>query len=128
MARTAGMSPAPPPDADLAALRAEATHLWRVNRELLATVAELRAAVEKQEAHIDRLVRRKFGRRSEELTGPALFDNLPDPDPPLTGANTPGEGAEDIPRFHGAGFASLLIVSPRRVSHGRASSHPPNCR
>ena len=64
LARTAGMTPVPLPDTDLAALRAEAAHLRRVNQELLATVAELRAIIEKQQAHIDRLVRMTFGRRS----------------------------------------------------------------
>ena len=58
MARSRGMAPEASPDADLAALRAEAAHLRRVNQELLSTVAELRATVEKQQAHIDRLVRR----------------------------------------------------------------------
>ena len=57
VARTRGMAPEPAPDTELAALRAEAAHLRRVNQELLATVAELRATVEKQQAHIDRLVR-----------------------------------------------------------------------
>jgi hypothetical protein len=59
------MAPEPAPDTDLAALRAEAAHLRRVNLELLATVAELRATIEKQQAHIDRLVRMTFGRRSD---------------------------------------------------------------
>ena len=82
MARIGGMTPEPSPAADLAALRTEAAHLRRVNQELLATVAELRATVEKQQAHIDRLVRRTFGRSSERLTGPTLFDGLLDPDAP----------------------------------------------
>ena len=81
VARTGGMTPAPAPDADLAALRAEAAHLRRVNQELLATVAELRATVEKQQAHIDRLVRMTFGRSPSGPTGPTLFDGLPDPEP-----------------------------------------------
>src|SRR5215472_7677260 len=98
MARTGGMAPAPPPDTDLAALRAEAAHLRRVNQELLATVAELRATVEKQQAHIDRLVRRAFGRGSERLTGPTLFDGLPDPDPPPpTAQEPPGPDAPPEP-------------------------------
>jgi transposase len=83
------MAPTSAPDTELAALRAEAAHLRRVNQELLATVAELRATVEKQQAHIDRLVRRTFGRRSERLTGPTLFDGLPDPDPPSPMADAP---------------------------------------
>ncbi len=61
-----------------------------MNQELLANVAELRAAVEKQQAHIDRLVRMTFGRRSECVAGPTLFDGLPDPDP------TPP--TDDLPR------------------------------
>src|SRR3954447_25993801 len=77
------MTRAPPPDADLAALRAEAAHLRRVNQELLATVAELRATVERQQVHIDRLVRMTFGRRSERVAGPTLFDNVPDADPTI---------------------------------------------
>src|SRR4051794_31032248 len=65
------MTPAPEPDAELAALRAEVAHLQRVNAELLGTVAELRATVERQQAHIDRLVRIGFGRKSERVvTGP----------------------------------------------------------
>src|SRR5262245_9432472 len=69
------------PAAELDHLRAEAAHLRRVNQELLATVAELRSTVEKQQAHIDRLVRMTFGRRSERVTGPTLFDDIPDPGP-----------------------------------------------
>lgn len=82
------MTPAPEPDAELAALRAEVAHLRRVNAELLGTVAELRATVERQQAHIDRLVRMTFGRKSERVvTGPTLFDNIPDPNPsPTTNA------------------------------------------
>src|SRR5215471_18604842 len=69
------------PAAELDHLRAEAAHLRRVNQELLATVAELRSTVEKQQAHIDRLVRMTFGRRSERVNGPTLFDDIPDPGP-----------------------------------------------
>ena len=71
----------PTPAAELDLLRAEAAHLRRVNQELLATVAELRAAVDKQQAHIERLVRMTFGRRSERVSGPTLFDGLPGRNP-----------------------------------------------
>jgi transposase len=52
--------------------------------ELLATVVELRALVDKQQAHIHYLVRMTFGRRSERVEGPTLFDGLADaePEPP----------------------------------------------
>ncbi|SRR6266545_3101080 len=108
------MTPAPPPDADLAALRAEAAHLRRVNQELLATVAELRATIEKQQAHIDRLVRMAFGRRSERLTGPTLFDDVPDLDlPPSTDTPPapapPKQGTTDTPNEQ-----ELLSPQPRR--------------
>jgi transposase len=102
------MAPAPAPDTELTALRAEAAHLRRVNQELLATVAELRATIEKQQAHIDRLVRRAFGRRSERLTGPTLFDGLPDPDPPPPMADSPP--VPDTPPEP---------TTPRRRGHGR---------
>lgn len=103
------MVPAPPArDDDFAALRAEAAHLRRVNQELLATVAELRATVEKQQAHIDRLVRMTFGRRSERVTGPTLFDDGPDPDPPTPASDAPP--APDPPP---------VVTPPRRRGHGR---------
>jgi transposase len=45
--------------------------------ELLATVTQLRTTVEKQQAHIQTLVRMTFGRRSERVEGPTLFDLTP---------------------------------------------------
>ena len=101
------MAPEPAPDTELAALRAEAAHLRRVNQELLATVAELRATVEKQQAHIDRLVRMTFGRRSERVTESVPADEIPDPDPsPVILAPS----APDPP---------LAAATPRRRGHGR---------
>src|SRR5262249_1685050 len=79
------MAPDPAPDTELAALRVEVAHLRRVNQELLATLVELRATVEKQQAHIARRVRMTSGRRSERATEPVLPDEVPDPDPsPVT--------------------------------------------
>lgn len=102
------MTPAPDPDAELAALRAEVAHLRRVNEELLGTVSELRATVERQQAHIDRLVRISFGRKSERVTGPTLFDDVPDRDPPPPAADAPV--APDPPSEPAA---------PKRRGHGR---------
>jgi transposase len=88
-------------------LRAEAAHLRRMNEELLSTVAELRATVERQQAHIERLVRMAFGRRSERVAGPTLFDGLPDthPAPPTADApsvhDLPAESATARRRGHG---------------------------
>src|SRR5579871_4973566 len=42
--------------------------------ELLATVTQLRTTIDKQQAHIQHLVRLTFGRRSERVEGPTLFD------------------------------------------------------
>jgi transposase len=62
-------------------------------RELLTTVSHLRATLDKQQAHIDFLTRLTFGRRSERVEGPTLFDGMatsePDatpapPEPPVT--------------------------------------------
>jgi transposase len=83
------MTRAPIPGTGLDALQAEAAHLRRVNQELLATVAELRATIDKQQAHIDRLVRTKFGRKSERIDGPTLFDDLPDSHPDPAESGTP---------------------------------------
>src|SRR5215813_5229752 len=110
------MAPAPAPDTELAALRAEAAHLRRVNQELLATVAELRATVEKQQAHIDRLVRMTFGRRSERATDSPLSDESPDPAPSsavktLSMPNPPTEAG--TPRRRGHGRRPLPADLPR---------------
>jgi transposase len=101
------MASVPAPDTELTALRAEAAHLRRVNQELLATVAELRATVEKQQAHIDRLVRMTFGRRSERVTGPTLCEDVPNPDPPPAAETLPP--ANPLPE----------AATPRRRGHGR---------
>jgi transposase len=54
--------------------------------ELLDTVAQLRGTLEKQQAHIDYLVRMTFGRRSERYEGPTLFDDVDEAQtpPPIT--------------------------------------------
>jgi hypothetical protein len=102
------MAVSPAPDADLAALRAEAAHLRRVNQELHATVTELRATIEKQHAHIYRLVRMTFGRRSERVTGPTLFDGVPDAGPDLPAVESPA--APDPPPE---------VAPAKRRGHGR---------
>src|SRR5262245_59214786 len=101
------MALAPAPDTECAALRAEVAHLRRVNQELLATVAELRATIEKQQAHIDRLVRMTFGRRSERVTESDPADEVPGPDPsPVT---LPPSAPDPRP----------AATTPRRRGHGR---------
>jgi transposase len=128
------MAPVPAPDAELTALRAEAAHLRRVNQELLATVAELRATVEKQQAHIDRLVRMTFGRRSERVAGPNPSDEVPDPDPSpaaetVSTTNPPSEAA--TPRRRGHGRRPLPADLPREkveIDPTDAEKVCPHCR
>jgi len=85
-------------------------------RELLETVAQLRATIERQQTQIDYLLRRTFGRRSERVEGPTLFDGLldPEPEPPAApppepveevvvkkgGSSRRRKSREDLPRRH----------------------------
>ncbi|MGE3806411.1 MAG: IS66 family transposase [Gemmataceae bacterium] len=74
-------------------------------RELLTTVAELRTKVDKQQAHIQYLVRMTFGRRSERVEGPTLFDGLADPEAASRPTAPEPEPAE--------------VVVKKRRGHGR---------
>jgi transposase len=103
--RLIGMTPAADPSTDLAALRADNDHLRQQVQQLLATVAELRGIVEKQQAHIERLVRLSFGRKSERVEGPTLFDDLPDTEPPAA----PPAAEEPV----------TPVAAHRRRGHGR---------
>jgi len=67
-------------------------------RELLTTVAELRATIDKQQAHIHYLVRLTFGRRSERAIGPTLFDDHPPPVPTTPVAEPETKSARVTPR------------------------------
>jgi transposase len=73
-------------------------------RELLVTVAQMRTTLARQQERIDYLVRVTFGRRSERVEGPTLFDDLPNPEPlPAPPPNPPSEE----------------IVVKKRRGHGR---------
>src|SRR5580765_2929121 len=74
--------------------------------KLLTTIKQLRSTIDQQNAHIHYLARMTFGRRSERVEGPTLFDALPTPEPP------PAE-PEPEPR-----------VVVQRKGHGRRQ-HPP---
>lgn len=78
--------------------------LQQMLRELLATVAQLRSTIDKQQAHIHYLVRMTFGRRSERIEGPTLFDSL--------------AGAEAIAESAPAAEAPTVAVQ-KRPGHGR---------
>jgi transposase len=98
---------------DTVHLPADLATCHQMLRELLGTVAELRSTIDKQQAHIEYLVRMTFGRRSERVEGPTLFDGLLDrepapapapPEPPpqeVAGKKRAGHGRRkrpDLPR------------------------------
>jgi transposase len=129
------MTPPPVPNAELTVLREEVTHSRRVDRELLGTVADLRDTVERQQAHIDRLVRMTFGRRPERVTGPTLFDDARDPEPvapvdvPSVDPN-PTEGSTTF-RRRGHGRRPRPVGRPRErveVDLTEAEKACPCCR
>src|SRR6185436_1160478 len=71
-------------------------------RELLATVADLRKAVEAQQHRIDDLTRRLYGKKSERVTGdrPSSADRQPPlPDQPHRppGRQRRGHGRRPLP-------------------------------
>jgi transposase len=77
--------------------------------ELLTTVGQLRRTIEKQQAHIQYLVRLTFGRRSERVEGPTLFDLSA---PPEEAVSTP---APDVPGPEKGGKRRGHGRRPRRV-------------
>ena len=72
------------PVAENAALRAENARLQAQLAEVLALVQQLRGTIEKQQAHIDKLVKMSFGRSGERVEGPTLFDGLEPDDTPVS--------------------------------------------
>ena len=94
-----------PPTDDIADLRQKLTHAEAVIVELRGVVADLRAQVEAQQAHIHRLVKMTFGRGGERVEGPTLFDGLAPPE------------AEPPPPFE----SPPAVVTPpkKRKGHGR---------
>jgi len=90
--------------ADNTQLHAGNSHLNAQLQEALALVGQLRATIEKQQNHIDKLVKMTFGRQSERVEGPTLFDDLLDEPgtPPVSPVISEPE-----------------LVAPRRKGHGR---------
>ena len=76
--------------------------------ELLATVTRLRTTIDQQQAHIQSLVRLTFGRRTERVEGPTLFDL--------------GGPADEVPAPP-LEEAPVPEVTMRRRGHGRRR-HP----
>src|SRR5262249_36131994 len=95
----------PPPD-DIDELRRKLTHAEAVIAELRGVVAELRKQIDAQQAHIHRLVTMTFGRTSERVEGPTLFEGLE-------------VEAEPMPAIVIDPPAIPANPSPRRKGHGR---------
>jgi len=102
------MSATVPATDDLTTLRADNARLQHQVEELLRTVGQLRGELEQRQAQLERLLRLTFGRRSERLAGPTLFDDCPVPDavplpPPATDSASPtaakkkGHGRKPLP-------------------------------
>jgi uncharacterized coiled-coil protein SlyX len=66
------------PTDDIDVLREKLNHADAVIAELRGVVVELRTQIDAQQAHIHRLVKITFGRSSERVEGPTLFDGLDD--------------------------------------------------
>lgn len=92
-----------------AELEREVTHLRGTVAELHGVVAELRRQLDRQQAHLDRLVKMTFGRSSERVVGPTLFDGLEPSEPSDTPVSLP---------------LSDPVAAPRRRGHGRRRVAP----
>jgi transposase len=96
-----------PPSEDIDGLRGTLAHAEAVIAELRGLVTDLRKQIDAQQAHIHRLVKVTFGRSSERVVGPTLFDGLdPDPDP------TPTAVVETAPE-------EARALATKRKGHGR---------
>jgi transposase len=70
--------------------------------ELLATVTRLRTTIDQQQAHIQYLVRMTFGRRTERVEGPMLFDLVSAAaEPPVAPLQSPAPEGVVKRRGHG---------------------------
>ena len=86
-----------------AQLLAANAHLQAQLQEVLALVGQLRQTIDKQQAHIDKLVKITFGRSSERVPGPTLFDDVSPP------SDTPMSPITPEPE----------VLVPKRKGHGR---------
>lgn len=100
---------------EVRSLREQVAHLLADNvqlhaqvQELLTLVGQLRGTIEKQQHHIAKLVKRTFGRKSERIEGPTLFDDLPDDLP-----------KEPTPPPESPGIPEPIVRVPKRKGHGR---------
>src|SRR5262249_46316300 len=103
--------------------------------EFLATVAQLRTTIDQQQAHIQYLVRLTFGRRSERVEGPTLFDlsspaeeavSAPPPEVPGPTLVAKRRGHGRRPRRADFPASAKGSASPRPRGPARAVGKPPS--
>ena len=77
--------------------------LQRINAELLQTNPKLQRKNEQLRHRLDLLLKRLYGPRSEQITGPTLFDGFdppeqptPEPEPPPAKPKRPGHGRQKL--------------------------------
>ena len=80
--------------------------------QLLALVGELRSMIDRQQTHIAKLVALTFGRRSERVEGPTLFDTA-EPPPPAVPPVDP-DPSRPVPKRKGHGRRPNPADLPRR--------------
>ncbi|QEL15580.1 IS66 family transposase [Limnoglobus roseus] len=92
----------------------ENAHLRATVAELHAVVADLRRTIEGQQAHIDRLVKMAFGRTSERVVGPTLFDAGPPPgvEAGVSRLPRPSDPPSNPPRGRGHGRRPVATDLP----------------
>lgn len=102
--------------------------------ELLGTVAQLRTTIDKQQAHIQYLVRLTFGRRMERIEGPTLFDfsapaeeAVPAPPPDIPSPQIDGKRrghGRRVAQRGGAFKRGGVCEAARREPVGLRQTHP----
>ena len=94
------------PTDDIDVLREKLNHADAVIAELRGVIAGLRTQIDAQQAHIHRLVKITFGRSSERVEGPTLFDGLDDE-------------ADPTPVIVVEGAPEAEVPERKRKGHGR---------
>ena len=99
-------------------LESDNAHLRATVAELRDRVADLRRQLDRQQVAIDRLTKLAFGRSSERLPGPTLFDAL---EPP---ADTPSSSTDTMMSVPSQTPPEPPAPSRRPGRHGRRTASP----
>jgi transposase len=94
-------------------LLAENAQLKAQLAEVLALVQQLRSTIEKQQTHINKLVKMTFGRSGERVEGPTLFDGL-EAEPVSVAEAIPAPAEELVPKRKGHGRQPNPANLPRK--------------